>query len=352
MTGRSRVLDAAEAWERLRGIRSEADAEAAGLVPGADGGRRWKQDASPEAEMLADRYLPLCLAGPHVTFAQLGQSLDGFIATRTGDADYVTGEEDRLHLHRLRALADAVVVGAGTAVADDPQLTVRACPGANPVRVVLDPHDRVPPGHRVFTDGSAPTLWVVGEGSDRSKSAPDGVDVLTLPDSDAFAPGRLVQALARRGLGRVLIEGGGVTVSRFLHEQALHRLYVTVAPVLLGDGVPGLRFAGTPVMRDALRPPVRRAALGEDTLFELELGTPKTGEPLAGEHPDTGQARGEGEHSVDDGDGQTLGRAQAGGAEGPCGDAFPGPPATDVQRQRHGEQRQHHQGREFGERRR
>ncbi|MET7620658.1 RibD family protein [Streptomyces sp. NPDC005408] len=292
MTGRGGVLDAAEAWERLRGIRSEADAEAAGLVPDGEGGglvrdaeaaglvpdtqdgRRWKQDASPEAELLADRYLPLCLAGPRVAFAQLGQSLDGFIATRTGDADYVTGEEDRRHLHRLRALADAVLVGAGTAVADDPQLTVRACTGTNPVRVVLDPRGRVPLGRRVFTDGSAPTLWVVGAGSGRDKSVvPQGVEVLTLPDQDAFAPGRLLQSLAQRGLGRVLIEGGGVTVSRFLHEKALHRLYVTVAPVLLGDGIPGLRFAGEPVMRDALRPPVRRAVLGEDTLFELDLRT-------------------------------------------------------------------------------
>ncbi|WP_254710445.1 RibD family protein [Streptomyces lunaelactis] len=274
MTGRNAVLDAAKAWERLRGIRSEADAEAAGLVPGAGGPRHWSEAASPEAQLLADRYLPLCLAGPHLTFAQLGQSLDGFIATRTGDSDFVTGEEDRLHLHRLRALADAVVVGAGTAVADDPRLTVRACPGDNPVRVVLDPKGRVPLGRQVFTDGSAPTLWVVGAGGERGKAVPDGVDVLVLPDGDDFAPGRLVQALARRGLGRVLIEGGGVTVSRFLQEGALHRLYVPVAPVLLGDGTPGLRFPGQPVMRDALRPPVRRAALGEDTLFELELRTP------------------------------------------------------------------------------
>ncbi|MGP3923453.1 RibD family protein [Streptomyces sp. 8N616] len=318
MTGRaehrSSVLDTAEAWDRLHRIRSAADAEAAGLVLGPDGCRRWGQDASPGAALLADRYLPLCLAGPRLVFAQLGQSLDGFIATRTGDADFVTGEEDRRHLHRLRALADAVVVGAGTTVADDPQLTVRACAGANPVRVVLDPRGRVPLRRRVFTDGAAPTLWVVGAGSDREQTVPDGVDVLTLPDSDAFSPRRLVQALARRGLGRLLIEGGGVTVSRFLHEQQLHRLYVTVAPVLLGDGVPGLRFPGTPVMRDALRPPVRRAALGEDTLFELELRPPgplgpQTGQPPAGEHADAGKARGEGEHSVHHGDGQPLGRA-------------------------------------------
>lgn len=307
MNGRGGVLDAAQAWERLRGIRSEADAVAAGLVRSADGGWGWEQDASAGARDLAQRYLPVCLAGPRVTFAQLGQSLDGFIATRSGDADYVTGEEDRCHLHRLRALADAVVVGAGTAASDDPQLTVRACPGTSPVRVVLDPNGRVPAHSRVFTDGLAPTLWVVG--ADSGQPAPAGVELLTLPDSAAFAPRKLVAALAARGLGRVLVEGGGVTVSRFLHEGALQRLYVTVAPVLIGDGVPGLRFTGTDVMRDALRPPVRRAALGEDTLFEFELfepGAAPSGEPLDGEHADARQGGGEGEHSVHHRDAQPL----------------------------------------------
>lgn len=193
MTGRSSeqrdgILDAAEAWERLRGIRSEADAEAAGLIRGTDGRRRWGC-ASPDADILADRYLPLCLGGPRFAIAQLGQSLDGFIASRTGDADYVTGTEDRDHLHRLRALCDAVVIGAGTAVADDPQLTVRTCAGSNPVRVVLDPHRRVPLRHRVFSDGAAPTLWVVGADKDRGQAVPamDGIDILPLPDAAAFA---------------------------------------------------------------------------------------------------------------------------------------------------------------------
>ncbi|ARF54032.1 RibD family protein [Streptomyces gilvosporeus] len=296
------ALDAQAAWERLRGIRTAADAAAAGLVPDSasgerapddgaarqsgDGPLRWAEPATPGADRLAERYLPLCLAGPRIAFAQLGQSLDGFIATRTGDADYVTGAEDRRHLHRLRALADAVIVGAGTAVADDPRLTVRACAGDNPVRVVLDPRGRVPRGRQVFTDGEAPTVWVVGpEGAGRARAAAGpygargdadgcGVDILVLPDAAAFAPARLLAALARRGLGRVLVEGGGLTVSRFVSERALHRLYLTVAPVLLGDGVPGLRFPGTPVMRDALRPPMRRSPLGADTLFELELREP------------------------------------------------------------------------------
>ncbi|MEU9113216.1 RibD family protein [Streptomyces sp. NPDC048483] len=273
------ALDAAAVWDRLRRIRTAEDAEAAGLVPGSASGY-----ASPGATQLAERYLPLCLAGAHVACAQLGQSLDGFIATRTGDADFVTGEEDRRHLHRLRALSDAVIVGAGTAVADDPRLTVRACAGDNPVRVVLDPRGRVPRRRQVFTDGAAPTLWVVGPEAAVAEGA--GLDVLVLPDAEAFAPHRVLAALARRGLGRVLVEGGGVTVSRFLQAGALHRLYVTVAPVLLGDGVPGLRFPGTPVMRDALRPPVRRTLLGEDTLFEFALGTPgaRPGGPADDEH--------------------------------------------------------------------
>ncbi|MFJ5678888.1 RibD family protein [Streptomyces sp. NPDC093097] len=264
-------LGADAAWELLLGIRDARAAADAGLLPdGADDGRHWARPAAPAAEELAARYLPLCLAGPRTVFAQLGQSLDGFIATRTGDADYVTGEADRRHLHRLRALADAVLVGAGTAVADDPRLTVRACPGPDPVRVVLDPHGRVPRTRRVFTDGAAPTLWLIGPETAAERLG-DGVEALVLPGPDAFAPRRLRAALAARGLGRVLVEGGGVTVSRFLRAGALDRLYLTVAPVLLGDGVPGLRFPGTPVMRHALRPPVRRTALGEDTLFELDL---------------------------------------------------------------------------------
>jgi riboflavin-specific deaminase-like protein len=218
---------------------------------------------------------------------------------------YVTGEEDRLHLHRLRALADAVVVGAGTAIADDPRLTVRACAGANPVRVVLDHRGRVLNGRRLFTDGSAPTLWVLAKGRRTAAHAVAGVEVVEVPCGESgFAPEYLLDALAERGLGRVLVEGGGVTVSRFLHAEALQRLYVTIAPVLVGDGVPGLRFPGPARMREALRAPSRRFVLGEDLLFELDL---RAGEGAEDQHSGAGQARDEGEHAVHDGDGDPLG---------------------------------------------
>ena len=107
--------------------------------------------AGPESVLL-DRYGSLVAAGPRLCLGQLAQSADGFIASRTGDATHVSGDEDRAHLHRLRALVDAVLVGVGTVVADDPRLTTRAVSGPCPTRVVLDP----PVGRRA-TDGCSPT---------------------------------------------------------------------------------------------------------------------------------------------------------------------------------------------------
>ena len=108
---------------------------------------------------LIDLYLPICTAGL-LTVGHLGQSLDGFIATHAGESQYVTGGENILHLHRMRALCDAVVVGAGTVAADDPQLTTRHVSGPSPLRVVLDPTRRLADHYRVFTDDAAETLYV------------------------------------------------------------------------------------------------------------------------------------------------------------------------------------------------
>src|SRR5689334_4574438 len=119
-------------------------------------------DAPEAVRPLLELYAPLCVGrvGTPLTVAHLGQSLDGYIATASGDSYYVTGPDNVRHLHRLRALCSAIVVGAGTIERDDPQLTVRHVPGENPVRVVLDPSARLDASRRVFTDGAAPTLVV------------------------------------------------------------------------------------------------------------------------------------------------------------------------------------------------
>lgn len=252
--------DDASAGERATG--SVWDELLAGRIPAAP----------PTGQELVERYAPLVAHRGPLAIAQLGQSLDGFIASRTGHAEFVTGPEDRAHLHRLRALVDAVVVGVRTVAADDCRLTVRAVRGRSPVRVVLDPAARAPSGSAVLTDGAAPTLWVVGEDAVLPAGPAPHVSVLRAPvHGGTLAPRDLLAALARRGLERVLVEGGGRTVSRFLEAGALDRLYLTTAPMLIGDGVPGIRFRGAEHLSGALRPPVRRFPLGADLCTELIL---------------------------------------------------------------------------------
>lgn len=250
-----------------------------GVVPGGDTGA--------ENEELVGLYGPLVAAGTTLVIAQLGQSIDGFIASRTGDACFVTGEEDRKHLHRLRALVDAVVVGAGTVTADDCRLTVRAVTGTHPVRVVLDPTARIPRDSLLLTDPVAPTLWLVGAHADVPGRVADHVEIHRMDSEADFAPRQVLDFLKSHGLGRVLVEGGGVTVSRFLRDAVLDRLFLTTAPLLVGDGVPGIRFDGTDALSDAITAPVRRFVLGNDICCEFnftakEVAPEDRGVPLRG----------------------------------------------------------------------
>ena len=202
--------------------------------------------------------------------AQVGQSLDGRIATASGHSHYINGPAGITHLHRLRSLVDAVVVGVGTVLADDPQLTVRRCAGPHPVRVVLDPNGRLPASAKVFAGDGIRRLWVTAEGT--KSVAPAGVEVVALPATDGcITPATVLAALAERGLRRILVEGGANTVSRFLAAGCLDRLHVTVAPVIFGSGRPG--FILPPVARadQALRTPMRSYQLDDEVLFDCDL---------------------------------------------------------------------------------
>ena len=234
---------------------------------------RWETAASvsPEAHEVFEIYLPLLLQADMV-IAQVGQSLDGRIATESGHSHFVTGPADIRRLHRLRALVDAVVVGAGTVASDNPRLTVREVEGENPVRVVLDPDGRLDPGRNVFSDDAARTLVVRRASEGHTHPTAEG-DVLLIPVAGpgGFDPRAVLQALRDEGYRRVLIEGGGVTVSRFVQAGVVDRLHVTVAPLLIGSGRSALTLTAIESLDQALRPPCRHFHLGEDVLFDLDL---------------------------------------------------------------------------------
>jgi riboflavin-specific deaminase-like protein len=205
-----------------------------------------------------------------VVVAQIGQSLDGRIATPSGHSHYINGPAGLTHLHRLRALTDAVVIGVGTALADDPQLTVRRVAGPHPARVVIDPSGRFPASAKFFARDGVRRLVVTTEG--QRLNVPGGVEVLSLPTiSGHFAPKSILSALADCGLRRILIEGGADTISRFLAAGCLDRLHVVVAPVILGGGRPSFNLPAIENMNQAIRPPVRVHQLDDEVLFDCDL---------------------------------------------------------------------------------
>lgn len=209
-------------------------------------------------------------AGRAFVVAQLGQSLDGRIATVTGSSHYISGAKALEHLHRLRALVDAVVVGVGTAVADDPQLTVRRCAGESPVRVIVDPAGRLPGTLRCLSDGGPPVL-VVRRAGPEVVASERVVPVAPQPDG-GLDPHAIVAALVERGLRRLLVEGGARTVSTFVAAGAVDRLHVTVASMIIGSGTEGLCLPEIDALTDALRPPTRVHPLGDgDVLFDCDL---------------------------------------------------------------------------------
>jgi diaminohydroxyphosphoribosylaminopyrimidine deaminase / 5-amino-6-(5-phosphoribosylamino)uracil reductase len=183
-------------------------------------------------------------------------SLDGRIAAADGTSRWLTGEETRRRAHKLRADVDAVLVGSGTVLADDPQLTVRLSDQAPrlPLRVVLDGRGRTPPAARVV-DGSAPTLLVVGPDADSARLRQTGADVAVVPPADdgEIDLSAVLGVLWARDVRSVLVEGGSTVASAFLRRGLVDKLALHVAPLLLGPQARPLVDAGPPTLAAAGR---------------------------------------------------------------------------------------------------
>jgi diaminohydroxyphosphoribosylaminopyrimidine deaminase / 5-amino-6-(5-phosphoribosylamino)uracil reductase len=205
-----------------------------------------------------------------VLVGQCGQSIDARIATSSGHSRYINGEGGLAHLHRLRALVDAVVIGVGTAIQDDPLLTVRRVEGPSPARVIVDPNGRLPPTARVLAADGVRRIVVTA--ADTRTQLPDGVEIVTLAgDNGRLAPAAIAAALAARGLRRILVEGGADTVSRFLAARCLDRLHILVAPIILGAGRASLSLPAIVRVDEAVRAPIRAHVLDGDVLLDCDL---------------------------------------------------------------------------------
>jgi riboflavin-specific deaminase-like protein len=260
------------AWEPDRGWRS--------LLPEHD-------DRRP----VVDLYLPICSAHARrpLTVGHIGQSLDGYVATPTGDSYYVTGPANILHLHRMRALCDAVIVGRGTVLADNPQLTTRLATGTNPLRVILDPSLRLDGTQTAFCDGAAPTLRACLA----TRAGPHGsVSHLVVAElAGRLDLADLLRQLHARGCVRVFVEGGGITVSAFLQAGLLDRLQIATAALLIGEGRPALRLLPSETLAQCLRPDARVFRMGQDIFYDCDLTARAPAQPVDARAADATLAR-------------------------------------------------------------
>lgn len=218
-------------------------------------------------------FIPLRDATPEnpCVVAQLGQTLDSRIATPTGESRWINGSDALDHLHRLRAHVHAVVVGVGTAVADDPRLDVRRVPGDSPARVVIDPNGRLPPGAKCLREDGIRRL-VIGTAA---RALPDGVEQVVLERHEGMLrPLDIMATLLARGWYRILVEGGAATISQFIDAGCIDRLHLLVAPMIMGSGRPGLELRPITSLRQALRPVTTIYPFADgDVLFDCDLRT-------------------------------------------------------------------------------
>ncbi len=228
--------------------------------------------ADEGAELIAGFASHVTTGLPLVTLKMAG-SLDGRAAAADGSSRWITGEAARMDVHRMRAASDAIVVGSGTALADDPALTVRleGFRGRPPLRVVVDGRGRVPAAGRLF-DGTAPTLVATTHEASpdaRARWEAAGAEVAVIEPGDGSRvplPG-LVELLGKRDATNVLLEGGPTLAWAALDEHVVDRLVLYLAPKLIGgDRAPGLVGGrGVASIADALRAAIRRVELvGED----------------------------------------------------------------------------------------
>ncbi len=200
---------------------------------------------------------------PFVT-VKFAQTLDGRIATSEGHSRWISSPASLRFAHRLRATHDAILVGAGTVLKDDPELTCRLVPGRNPLRLVVDSRLRIPPDSRLFA-GAPGERGIVATterapGRRRRLFEKRGIELFTLePDQTGQVDlGDLLRTLGRRGTASLLVEGGAALITSFLKAGLADRMIVVLAPKIVGEGINAIGDLGIRRMDDALNLSVER----------------------------------------------------------------------------------------------
>lgn len=236
-----------------------------------------------EAVRLNEAYFTYIQRGRPLVLLKAALSLDGKLATRTGDSKWITGEPARHRVHEMRNTVDAVVVGIGTVLRDDPMLTTRleGQERRDPLRVVVDSRGRLPLTARLLRTGARLPLVAVGERTSQARLRrlqEGGAEVMVFPPGDGgISLPDLFRELGRRDITSVMIEGGGRLATSALQEGIVDKLILMVAPVLIGGEKAPMLLQGDGVEKIGEALCVKQMTVervGEDLVLEGYLTEP------------------------------------------------------------------------------
>ncbi|MGD1045848.1 MAG: bifunctional diaminohydroxyphosphoribosylaminopyrimidine deaminase/5-amino-6-(5-phosphoribosylamino)uracil reductase RibD [Bacteroidota bacterium] len=231
-----------------------------------------------ETELLNEKFFKYMRTGLPFVGIKLAQTLDGRIADIAGKSKWITSKTARKEVHRLRNEYDAVLVGANTVLQDNPELTVRLVRGRNPVRVVVDGRLSLPVSRAIFNTSAAPT-WVLTSAEAVKKNirkvqklVSQGVCVFSVSSANSIDAESMLRTLAAEGVSSVLIEGGAYTVDGFVNRSLADKLYLFVAPKILGDGLNGFCFKLPRLLGKPFNLKMTKVSFtGEDMLIEAKF---------------------------------------------------------------------------------
>jgi len=231
-----------------------------------------------ECRELNGVYFKYTQTGLPLVTLKFAQTLDGRIASATGDSRWISSESSRMLVHRLRSLHDAILVGVGTVLTDDPKLTVRLVKGRNPLRIVVDSRLRIPLSARVLKDQDvAPTIIATTARADEAKLSSlkeMGVEVLTVDEDETGGVdlNGLLKSLGKRGISSILVEGGAGIITSFLRQQLADRVMIFIAPKIMGKGIEAVGDLGIRDVGHALKLSfVKTYKRGEDLVIEAKV---------------------------------------------------------------------------------
>lgn len=223
-----------------------------------------------EARALNQAYIKHRTTGLPFVALKLAQTLDGCIATTSGDSKWITSEASRTRGHAMRAQADAILIGSGTVQADNPALSVRLAPGRSPVKIALDSRLEISPKAKIFS--GAPLVIATAEGAPQARIATleaAGAQIWCLPAHNGRPDlTHVLRKAADAGWLHVLIEGGAQVAASALKAGLVDRLFVFIAPKLLGAGLPSIGALGIAHIAEAIAlQDIHIERIGDDLLY-------------------------------------------------------------------------------------